>query len=180
MGGLDLPGGHVVDDGVAEDVVRRVGGLHVPGGPAEDDGQLVLVVQPLRQTCVALNEALRRHGLADPLGEVHGDGPLLGEGAVVVGGLGQVVPVVHAQADDVLPGPGDGSAQDRLRRRHRSARALCRAGGREQVGEGSRFDEGIHIGIGQGEDGGAVRSQGAHALDAVILIRDKFHENSSL
>lgn len=49
MGGLQQPGGDVVENGVAEDMVLGLGGFDIPGGPPDDDGQLRLVVQPLDQ-----------------------------------------------------------------------------------------------------------------------------------
>ena len=99
MAGLHVPGGDVVDDRVAEDVVPGLLRLHVPRGLAQDDAQLHLVVQPLHQVGVALDVSLRRHGLGDPLGEVHRHRFFLGEGlGAVVGSLLGVVLVVHAQA----------------------------------------------------------------------------------
>ena len=176
VGGLDLPGRHVVDDGVAKDIVRRVCGLHVFGALPDDDCQLILVVQPICKIGVALNEALRRHGLADPLGKVHGDGPLLGESAVIVGRLGQVVPVVHAQADDILPGPGNGGQQGHG---GQGQGVLCRFRGGKQLLPGG-FNEGIHVSKGQGTNHGAVHAQHAYGFLAVLEIGNEFHGGSPL
>ena len=88
MAGLHIPGGNVVEDGVAEDVIAGLGGFHMFGGLSQNDRQLHFVIQPLHQVLVALDDTAGGHGLADPLGEVHRRGLFLGEGvSVVFGGL---------------------------------------------------------------------------------------------
>ena len=112
MARLQVPGGYVVEDGVAEDVVCRIGGFHVPGGFAQHHRQLHLIVQTVRKARVTGDDAVGLPGLADPLGEVDRRCTALGEGiGAVPGGFLRVVPVVHAQADHILPGAGDGSQQ---------------------------------------------------------------------
>ena len=112
MAGLQVPGGYVVEDGVAEDAVCRIDGFHVPGGFAQHHRQLRLIVQPVRTARVTGDDAVGLPGLADPLGEVDRRCTALGEGiGAVPGGFLRVVPVVHAQADHILPGAGYGSQQ---------------------------------------------------------------------
>ena len=112
MARLQVPGGYVVEDGVAEDAVCRIDGFHVPGGFAQHHRQLRLIVQPVRKARVTGDDAVGLPGLADPLGEVDRRCTVLGEGiGAVPGGFLRVVPVVHAQADHILPGAGDGSQQ---------------------------------------------------------------------
>lgn len=55
MSGLQDAGRHIVEDGVAEDVVRRVFRLHVFRRLADNDRQLGLVVQPFHEAGVALD-----------------------------------------------------------------------------------------------------------------------------
>ena len=55
MGGLQDTGRHIVEDSVAEDVVRRVFRIHVFRRLADDDRQLGLVVQSLHEAGVALD-----------------------------------------------------------------------------------------------------------------------------
>lgn len=105
---LEVPGGDVVDDGVPKDVVEGVGLRHVLGVPAQDHRQLGLIVQAVHQVEVAGDGRPRAGAGGGPLGEVDrlalpGEG-----GGVELLGLGLVGPVVHPQADHVLPGVGDG------------------------------------------------------------------------
>ena len=179
VAGLQVPGGHVVEDRVAEDAVRRIGGLHVPGGPAQHHRQLRLVVQTVRETCVAGDDAVGLSGLADPLGEVHGHRPLLPEGVgAVPGGLLRVGQIIHAQAQHVLPGAGDGGQQLHVRQRQRAA-ALRRGDGGAQVCKGHGLDQGVHIRNGEGQDAGSVLCQGAHVFGAVLAIGDQLHNGLS-
>ena len=55
VGGLQDTGRHIVEDGIAEDIVRRVFCLHVFRRLADDDRQLGFVVQPLHKAGVALD-----------------------------------------------------------------------------------------------------------------------------
>ena len=67
VGGLHVPGGDIVQDGVAEHIVFGLPGGHVLGVLAQHHGQLTLVVQLLHKVGVGLDEAAVRHCTADPL-----------------------------------------------------------------------------------------------------------------
>ena len=55
IGGLQNAGRHIVENGIAEDVVRRVFRFHVFRRPTDDDCQLSFIVQPFHKTGVALD-----------------------------------------------------------------------------------------------------------------------------
>ena len=112
MGGLHVPGGDVVQDGVAEHIVFGLPGGHVLGVFAQHHSQLTFVVQLLHKVGVRFDEAAVRYRAADPLGEVDGVLMLGGKGIRrVLFGLVRVRHVVDAQTDHVLRGAGDGALQ---------------------------------------------------------------------
>ena len=112
MGGLHVPGGDVVQDGVAEHIVFGLPGGHILGILAQHHSQLTLVVQLLHKVGVRLDEAAVRHCTADPLGEVDGVLMLGGKGVRrILFGLVRVCHVVDAQTDYVLCRAGDGALQ---------------------------------------------------------------------
>ena len=82
-----------------------------------------------------------------------------------------MVPVVHAQADDILTGPGDGRQQ---RDGGQGQGVLRRFRGGKQLLPGG-FNEGVHVSKGQGMDNDAVLAQDAHGLLAVIEIGNELH-----
>ena len=171
--GLEIPGGHVVEDGVAENIVPRVLRFHVFGGPPNNDRQLGLIVQPLHQALIPGNDPVRVPGPADPLGEVDRHGLFLGEGVrVVPRRLLGVVPVVHPQADHVLSGPGDGGQQLHVLQGHGPA-------GDGQGCRGEGLNQGVHIGIGQEDHAVPLFCQSAHALLSLIQAGHQFHDIDS-
>ena len=109
MGGLDIPCGDIVQDGVAEDVVFRLPCGNVLRVLSQNDGQFTLVVQLFHEVGMGLDEAAVRHGPGDPLGKV--DGVLMfgrkSVGRVFLGLVG-VGHVVDAQTDDILRRRGMG------------------------------------------------------------------------
>ena len=110
MGGLDIPCGHIVQDGVAEDVVFRLPCGNILRVLSQNDGQFTFVVQLFHEVGMGLDEAAVRHGPGDPLGKV--DGVLMfgrkGVGRVFLGLVG-VGHVVDAQTDDILRRRRDGA-----------------------------------------------------------------------
>ena len=79
-----------------------------------------------------------------------------------------------AQADHVLPGPGDGGQQRYLGQGQGRPDGLD---GLVQPGAGG-FDQGVHVVKGQGTDGSAVRGQQAHGLPALAEIGHQFHKDT--
>ena len=109
VAGLQVPGGDVVDDGVAKDIVIGIFFPDVLRVPAQDDGQLRLIVQAIHEVKMPRDGVAGAGAVGGPLGEVDGAPLFPGKGVgVELLGLGLVLLVVHAQADHVLPGGGDG------------------------------------------------------------------------
>jgi hypothetical protein len=78
-----------------------------------------------------------------------------------------------------LPGRGNGGQQINILRARRR-RPLRRGGGGAEVGEGGGLDQGVHVGIGQGQDGLAVSGQGTDGLLAVQAIGEQLHDECLL
>ena len=72
VGGLDIPCGDIVQDGVAEDIVFRLPCGNVLRVLSQNDGQFTFVVQLFHEVGMGLDEAAVRHGPGDPLGKVDG------------------------------------------------------------------------------------------------------------
>ena len=176
VAGLQVPGGDVVDDGVAEDVLGGLFRRHVPGVLAQDHRQFHLIVQLFHQARVTGDVSAGGHSLIHPLGKVHGCGLFLGEGAgVIAGGLRLVGLVVHTQAQNVLPGTGNGRKKRDLGRGNHGAGLLCLDRHGPQVGQGRSGDQLIHVLEGERRHMGTVSGQGAHVFGAAEAIGDEFH-----
>ena len=124
MGSLDVAGRHIVQDGVAENVVLRLPCGHILGVLSQHHRQLTLVVQLFHKVGVGLDGPAVRHGACDPLGEVDG---VLMLGRKGIGGiffrLIRVGHVVDTEADDVLRWGRDGAfRRDGLNGQGRDAR----------------------------------------------------------
>ncbi len=91
---LQIPGGDVVDAGVAQDVVPEVRFLDVPGGLADDHRQFRLVVHPAAH--LGIDNVFVR---ADHRGAgLHEDQGFFGDGVAEFGG---VIPVIQADGHDL-------------------------------------------------------------------------------
>ena len=167
--GLEIPGGDVVEDGIAEYAVPGLLRFYVPGRFSKDDRQLRLVVQPLHQALIPGDIPIRVPGPGDPLGEIDRRGLFLFKGLrVVLGGFLLMVPVVHPQADHVLPGPGDGGQEGYVLQGNRLG-----GGGDGKSRRRKGFNQGVHVGI--GEKSHALLRQRAHALFALVKTGNQFH-----
>ena len=120
VGHLHVPGGYIVDDGIAEHVIRRVLFFHILGFFPDDHGQFTFIVQFLHHVEMAVDGALRIHCPVHPFGEVHGHLALYDffrhvfiRQFIVVGF------VVDPQADNVVPGMGNGRQDLHLIQRNR-------------------------------------------------------------
>ena len=134
------------------------------GVTADDDGDLRLVVQLLRHVGVAVNGAAVGDGQIHPLAEV--DGLVFPhQGGVEPGGLLGVVGKVHAQADDVVGGPGNGGQELHLRKGDALGAQIRGDTGADQLFHGGELP--------QGDD--ALPRQHAHQLFIVVGKGDEFH-----
>ena len=166
---LEIPGGYVVEDRIAENVVPGVFRFDVSGGLSDDHRQLRLVVQPLHQALIPGDIPIRVPGPGDPLGEIDRRWLFLFKGLrVVLGGFLLVVPVVHPQADHVLPGPGDRGQEGYVFQGNRLG-----GGGDGKSRRRKGFNQGVHVGI--GEKSRALLRQRAHALFALVKTGNQFH-----
>ena len=74
---LDAPGRHVIENGVAKDIVLRLLRGHIAAFPADDDGQFHLVVQTGVQIQMTVNRGVMGRHDVGALGEI--DAVLMGD-----------------------------------------------------------------------------------------------------
>ena len=126
MAGLEIPGRHVVDNGIAEHIVKGLRLRDVFCIPSQDHRQLRLIIQAVHQVKVAGDGGAGAGAVGGPLGKVDRLGLFPGEGRGVKPlGLRLVLLIVHPQADHILPGMGNGGEHLDLRQ-GKLARALAR------------------------------------------------------
>src|SRR3954447_13779594 len=166
---LQVPGGEVVDDRVAPDVVERPLPADAAPAAADDHAQLGLVVQFLRHPVVRVDVVERAGDRGGGLREDHRRlGQRLGAvGAVVAGAaeLHDVFAVVLADGEDVPPRHRDGGQQP-----HAVQRLLRLAGGLLR-------EDGAEVGpaLDQLQDPGAVGQQRGEVADHAAVGVDDTH-----
>ena len=106
MRALQVAGGHVQADGIAEDVVVGLGAGDVPALPADDHGQLHFPVD-LAGDRMRQQPALVADDRGGRLGEEHRHLGRVELDSPCAHAFVDMFLVVDAQADDVLPGHGD-------------------------------------------------------------------------
>ena len=122
---LDGARAHIVEHGVAKDIVQRLVRADVVRIAADDDGQLRLIVEIGDDVAVAVDAAAGRDGLVHALGKIDREhigrlDALAGDGLAFL----RVVKIVDAEADDILRRMRDGGEQFDFR--HGDGRAaLC-------------------------------------------------------
>ena len=143
MGHLYITGRHIIDDGIAEHIISGVFFFHILGFFADDHGQFAFVVQFLHHIEMAVDDPIGIHSPVHPLGEVHRNLTLDDFFRYVfirqffVMGF-----VVDPQADDVVPGTGQGSQDLHL---FQGDRSHGHPGNTQQFFKTSMLDQVIHV-----------------------------------
>lgn len=105
---LQIAGGEIVDDRIAENVIQRVAGSDVEASLSDDHSEFDLVVELFHDVRLEGNLGIRPHHGCRRLGEELGMLRQLDLDTLGAVALGDVLHVVSADAEDVLRRPGNG------------------------------------------------------------------------